>query len=338
MTDHRQWIRRTLAHEPGLPVPYNFIFTPPARRKLERHFGTTALEDTLNAPLRFRGLKSIKPLYADPVQFGPTVTDEFGVVWTTNPFDRGAPIGPSLPEPDLSLYAFPDPDRAYRFEELRPWLETNREHFTFVWVGDLWERATFMRGMEPLLLDVALNRRFVESLLEGIAAYILRTMEILFERFRFDGVAVSDDYGAQRGLLISPADWRRLVKPHLARIYGLAKRHGRTVFHHSCGNIVPIIGDMVEVGLDVLHPVQPEAMDGLALKREFGRDLSFCGGLGTQKLLPRGTPAEVRREVRRLKREMGRDGGYILEPGITVQDDVPLENMLAMIEEARSGG
>jgi uroporphyrinogen decarboxylase len=78
-------------------------------------------------------------------------------------------------------------------------------------------------------------------------------------------------------------------------------------------------------------------MDVLALKREFGRDLTLCGGLGTQRLLPRGGPEEIRQEVRRLKRELGREGGYILEPGITVQADVPLPNMLAMIEEARAG-
>ena len=158
-------------------------------------------------------------------------------------------------------------------------------------------------------------------------------MEILFTRFTFDGVALSDDYGTQRGMLMSPAHWRRFIKPRLAEIYGLARRHGRTVFHHSCGNIVPIIGDLIDVGLDVLHPIQPEAMDVAQLKRQFGTHLTLCGGVRTQDLLPRGTPRQIRDEVRRLKTVMADGGGYILEPGITLQSDVPIENLLALIEE-----
>jgi len=89
------------------------------------------------------------------------------------------------------------------------------------------------------------------------------------------------------------------------------------------------------MGLDILHPIQPEAMDVFDLKKKFGNHLTFCGGVRTQDLLPYGTPEQVREEVRNLKRKMGKGGGYILEPGITIQADVPIENMVAMIEEAR---
>jgi len=122
-------------------------------------------------------------------------------------------------------------------------------------VGDLWERATFMRGMEAMLTDLVLAPGFVRQLLRG---------------------------------------------------------------------------------LDVLHPIQPEAMDIARLKRDVGAHLTLCGGLRTQDLLPRGTPGQVRDEVRRLKDVMGRGGGYILEPGITLQADVPLANMVALVEEARA--
>lgn len=336
MGDDRAWIGAALAHRETGAVPYNFMFSPPARARLELHYGTNGLEQAIGLPIRMTGTRSVKPLYASPAEFGPTVTDEFGVTWTTNDIDRGAPIGPCLAEPDLSRYRFPDPAATYRFEDLAEWTTANAGHYTFIWVGDLWERATFMRGMEPLLVDLAWNVGFVEELLRGLADYMLATMEILLARFRFDGVAVSDDYGTQRGMLMSPSLWRRLLKPLLAEIYGLAKKHGRTVFHHSCGNIVPVIGDLVEIGLDVLHPIQPEAMDIFQIKREFGSELCLCGGVRTQDLLPRGTPGQVRDEVKRLKEVMGRDGGYILEPGITLQADVPLENLVAMIEEARA--
>ncbi len=239
-------------------------------------------------------------------------------------------------QPDLAGYRFPDPAAEYRFRHLAAWTAANAEHYTFLWVGDLWERATFMRGMEAILLDLALHPAFVEQLLRGLADYILHTMEILLARFAFDGIALSDDYGTQRGMLMSPACWRRFIKPLVAEIYALARRHGRTVLHHSCGNILPIVGDLIDVGLDVLHPIQPEAMDILDLKRRFGANLTLCGGVRTQDLLPHGTPQQVRDEVRRLKDLLGSGGGYILEPGITLQADVPLPNLLALVEEARA--
>lgn len=333
---NKQWIERVLAHDGTVPVPYNLPLSPPARRALEEHYGTTDVEGHLDLPIRMRGTESIKPLYASPEEHGSRIRDEFGVVWTTSRIDRGAPIGPCLTEPDLSGYTFPDPEAAYRFEPLGPWCRAGAEHFTIVWVGDLWERATFMCGMEQLLLWVALEPDFVHGLLDRLADYILRTMDVLFDRFTFDGIALSDDYGTQKSMLISPDAWRRFVKPRLARIFARAKRAGKTVFLHSCGNVRAVVPDLVELGLDILHPIQPEAIDVVELKREFGRDLTFCGGVGTQSLLVKASPEEVRREVLRLKEQMGAGGGYILEPGITIQADVPLENVLAMIEAARS--
>ena len=183
--------------------------------------------------------------------------------------------------------------------------------------------------------DLVLHPMFVDELLRGIADRILGTMEILFDRYTFDGIAVSDDYGAQDAMLMSPSAWRRFVRPPLAEIYAFAKDHGRTVFHHSDGNIYPIIRDLIDIGCDILHPVQPEAMDIFALKREFGQDLTLWGGMRTQDLLAIGSPDEIRDAVRTLKQELGRGGGYVVGNGITVQADVPLENMVAMIDEVR---
>lgn len=335
MRGNREWIEETLAHHETGAVPYNFLFSPPALERVQKHYGTDSIQDALNFPVRMTGMTSIKPLYAAPARFGETLTDEFGVVWSTTRIDRGSPIGPCLREPDLSAYTFPDAHAEYRFEDIGDWCDSTRDCYRIIWIGDLWERATFMRGMEPLLLDLALHPEFVDELLGGIAAYVLETESILLERFDFEGVALSDDYGTQKALLMSPDDWRRFIKPRVAEIFALAKEHGRTCFLHSCGHIRPVVGDLLEVGLDILHPIQPEAMDILELKREFGDRLTFCGGVRTQDLLPYGTPDEIREEVRRLKREMGKDGGYILEPGITLQDNVPIENIVAMIDEAR---
>lgn len=333
--DHREWIRNVLAHQDG-PVPYSIPLSPVPQRKLEEYSGAASILDWMDLPVRFTSLKSIKPLYADPAIFGPYAKDEWGVVWSTNAIDRGSPDGHPLTKPDLTGYTFPDPAKhEYRLEDVATWCEANKDHYRIIFTGDLWERATFMRGMEGLLYDVVDNPEFVRSLLRGIADYVLAMMTQLLTRFEFEGIALSDDYGTQRGMLMSPTTWREFIKPVLAEVYSLAKKHNRVMFHHTCGHVTPIIPDLIEIGLDILHPIQPEAMDILQLKREFGRDLTFCGGVPTQDLMPYGTPDQVRAEVRRLKETMGKGGGFILEPGITLQADVPLENLLALIEEAR---
>lgn len=334
MPQNKDWMRLVLSHQEPQAVPYFFDFTPPARLIVESYYGSPA-EDVLRFPIRMRSCKTIKPLYADPADFGEMAKDEWGVVWATSKLDRGVPVGPCLSDADLSGYRFPDFQVSYRFEDFGDWCKKNKEHFTIIWVGRLWERATFMRGMENILLDLVLNPGFVDELLHCIAEYTLGTMEILFEKFEFDCIALSDDYGTQKSLLMSPADWRRFVKPHLVKIFEFAKSRGRTVFLHSDGNIYSIIGDLIDIGCDILHPVQPEVMDVFKLKREFGQDISFFGGIRTQDLLPRGTPEEIKNEVRKLKQVMGRGGGYIFSNGITIQADVPLDNLVAMIDEAR---
>lgn len=339
MKTDKQWVVDAVAHRPDVPAPWNISLCPPAAAALRAHLGLGPdgdIKDALGLPIRTASCQSIKPQYASVAEFGSSVTDEFGVAWSTNDIDRGSPIGHPLAEATLAGYRFPDPAAAHRFAPLEAWCGDNASHFTILWVGELWERATFLRGMENILLDVAMEEAFVGDLLRKLADHVLATMAILLDRFSFDAVALSDDYGSQQGMLMSPAAWRRLIKPLLAEIYALAKSRGRYMFHHSCGNIVPIIGDMIDIGLDILHPIQPEAMDVLELKRRFGGRLTLCGGLGTQDLLPKGSAQDVRREVRRLKETLGRGGGYILEPGITIQGDVPLENILALIDEARS--
>jgi uroporphyrinogen decarboxylase len=333
---NKEWIKKVLAHETAQAVPFNFSFSPPAQDKVEKHYGGSPIEEVLDFPIRMKGMKTIKPLYASPAEFGPYAKDEFEVRWTTNDLDRGSPIGPCINDPDLSGYIFPDPSAEYRFEDLAQWCSENQDNFTIIWIGDLWERATFMRGMEHILLDIAMHPQFVKDLLRGIADYILASLDILVSRFEFDGIALSDDYGTQHGLMMSPDMWREFIQPYLSEIYAKAKTNGRTIFHHTCGDVSMIIPDMIELGLDILHPVQPEAMDPFALKKEFGKDLTLCGGVPTQTLLPYGTPDEVRAEVMKLKTHMGANGGYILEPGITLQADIPIENMAAMIDEARS--
>jgi hypothetical protein len=132
--DDRSWIRKSLEHKQPPKVPFNVMLSPPARKLLKDHYGNSDVETAIGLPMRFGGTESIKPLYASPDDFGERITDEFGVTWTTSYIDRGAPIGPCLPEPDLSGYSFPDPADPRRFERLPDWTDANKSHFTILWI------------------------------------------------------------------------------------------------------------------------------------------------------------------------------------------------------------
>jgi uroporphyrinogen decarboxylase len=135
-------------------------------------------------------------------------------------------------------------------------------------------------------------------------------------------------------VILGPDRWRRFIKPAWARIYEEVHRQGKIVISHSCGSVADIMGDAIEIGLDVLESVQPEAaaMNPYELKARWGDKITFWGCLGSQSTIPFGTPDEVRAEVRRLLREMGRGGGYIFSPAKPLQPETPVENAVAIIE------
>lgn len=158
-----------------------------------------------------------------------------------------------------------------------------------------------------------------------------------------DVVQEGDDYGGQNGLLISPQIWRQVFKPRLKQLFSHIKRHAPHVFvfFHSCGSIYEIIPDLIEVGVDILNPVQVAAanMDTKRLKREFGKDLTFWGGgVDKQKVLPRETPEQVREEVKRRIEDLAVGGGFVFTTVHNIQADVPPENILAMWEALQEFG
>lgn len=325
----RQRVLQAINHQVPDLIPYNFSYTPPMKQRLERHYQTPDLHRAMGLHL-YLATPGGKPLYASPDLYGGTISDQFGVLWTTSNEDRGVPIDHVLDEPSLHGYHFPDPRESRRFLRMAESLAREEAYFRVAVIGDLWERAYFMRGIENLLVDVRWNRSFVEGLLDALADYVIETLKIV-AGYSIDAVFISDDYGFQDRLMIDPRDWRQLVKPRLSRILGIAKTRNLYTMLHSCGKVDEVVPDLVDIGLDVLHPVQAEAMDALALKRRFGRSLTLWGCIGTQGTLVRGSPQEVKREVEQLIDTVGDGGGLILEP-MTLQSDVPLENILAVIE------
>ena len=150
--------------------------------------------------------------------------------------------------------------------------------------------------------------------------------------YPFDGFYFGDDWGQQSGLIMGPNYWRRFIKPRMKRLYEKAKAKGLFIVQHSCGDIHELFPDLIGIGLDCYQTFQPEIYDIETIKREYGRDLAFWGGISTQRLLPFASPEKIRTETARIMRIMGKDGGYIAAPTHAVPGDVPAEHIEAMFD------
>ena len=209
--------------------------------------------------------------------------------------------------------------------------------------GRVLSLGQFLRGFSEWMMDLADNLAFVEALLEQTTNSQIAANERILADLgdRVDVVYTSDDLGGQPGPLIAPATFRRLLRPHFARIWRhIRERTDAVLMHHCCGAVAPFLPDFVDLGLQALNPVQVSAaaMEPARLKREFGRNLAFWGAVDTRDVLPRGTTADVRAEVRRRIRELAPGGGYVLAAVHNLQPEVPPENVLAMFDECRRCG
>jgi len=318
------------AHPPY--VPWSFSFTVEAHQKLARHYGSSDLDTLLHNHMVDLG---------DPVGFfedigNDRVRDGFGVVWDRSvDKDIGVVVGQVLREPTLQGYDWPDPLAPRFFDGIPEKLRLYGSRFRVFQIGfSLYERAWTLRGMQSLMMDFYDHPKFVHELLDTIAEYnIAQTRKAL--TYDIDGLYFGDDWGQQRGLQMGPQLWREFILPPLEKMYRPVVEAGKCVVIHSCGDVDELFDDLIRIGVRVFNPFQPEVMDVDALMNKYRGRLAFHGGLSTQRTLPYGTPDDVRRAVRHLL-DLGRKGSLILSPAHAVEGDVPLENMLALIEEVES--
>jgi uroporphyrinogen decarboxylase len=333
----RETVLEQIRHRETDPVPYTLKFEDEVGERLDRHFGGEAWRERI-VPYVARCGGVCTPPKEEIDEFHHR--DAFGTVWRTDKMPP-AVAEPGLKAPSFEGYAFPSAEVFVDEEaraDARKSIAESSESLTVVTVGMcLWE-SWYVRGFEETLMDCAAEEDFYAELLDRFTELTLALIAECAD-LPADALMMGDDWGNQRGVMIGPERWRKLYKPRYARIFEAIHDQGKLAIMHCCGSAAAIMGDIVEIGLDVLESVQPEAagMNPYELKKAWGDRLTFWGGLGSQSTIPFGTPDEVRAEIRRLRGEMGRGGGYILAPAKPLRPETPTENAVAIFEEFTAG-
>ncbi|MHB8901676.1 MAG: uroporphyrinogen decarboxylase family protein, partial [Thermoguttaceae bacterium] len=232
-----------------------------------------------------------------------------------------------LPSPLVNRH--PDASR------LKAWHEAG--YAVFGYAGSIYEWSWWLRGMEQFLMDLVSEPELAEAIVAKVADHTARLARAS-ARLGIDVLCFYDDAGMQTGMQLSPALWRRFIKPAWQRVLDSvrAETPGARFFLHSCGRIDPIVPDIVELGFHLLHPLQPECMDFETCYRQFGDRIALAATVSSQRILPFGTPAEVRQEVRRLAKIVEGRRRAMLMPSNVIQPETPWENVVAFAEEACS--
>lgn len=328
-------------------VPVDLWALPPVTFQLRSHFRLekdAAVWQALGVDLR-----SVWPEYIGPqpkVYPNGSWIDWWGIhKKMVGPFDEivNYPLAGLCSVEEIEKYSWPDPGW-FDYKGLQQMCE-QFENYALV-IRDPGPYATcvlrvamYLRSMDQFMRDLVLNPEIAQAILSRVARFYLEMNRWILESVgdRTDICFIADDMGTQDRLLISPNMFDQFIKPHLKQFIDLAKEHGQRVMYHSCGAIKPLIPRFVDLGIDILNPIQVSAqgMDPAELKREFGESLCFHGAMDVQTVLSRRGPDEVKEEVSKLCSILGAKGGYILAPTNNILPGTPLENILAAYEAAR---
>lgn len=350
MTSRERYLA-ALQHRDSDKVPFSWGLgiNPPVKRALAQRLSLSEdgferwmdgiTDETMLEP-RFTGPKERNLSLAD----GRTV-DVWGVERTPVCYGAGYydeisyyPLGNAKTSADLDAHVWPSPDW-FDFSGLLEGIPPEGEEPKALLAsnGNIFERSWYMRGFEKTLMDLIENEEFAWDLLTRVTDYFIAFFTRLLEsaKGRVDVVFTADDVGGQNGPLISPRLWERLLKPHHKRLDTLIHSYGAKVMYHSDGAVMPFLGGLADMGVDILEALQFDAagMDPAAMKEQSGTRLCYRGGVSVQSTLPFGSQEDVRREVRERVAVLGRNGGYILAPSHAIQANTPVENVLAMLEQ-----
>lgn len=271
---------------------------------------------------------------------GETHVDSWGITWEKRHFFNQVIRHPLIDSTldEVLAYTFPYSE----IERLLQPMNTVANYKDEFFIGSDVSPCAFemywrLRGMERSLLDFAEYPEVTQKMIRRCVDFAVFLSEHVIDKFQLDWLWTGDDVSSQSSMILSPQMWKDFIKPELKRVFDTGKQAGLYTAYHCCGTVRPIIPDLIEIGMDVLNPIQPNCpgMDPAELKREFGSDIAFMGGVDTQRLLPTGSVQDVRTEVRRLIDTMTADGGgFILAASHTIPPETPLDNVFALYEEA----
>lgn len=284
--------------------------------------------------------------YQHPVDPNGYVINEFGMVMREGPIYMEVvqhPMAGFTSAKQVEDFQFPDPLFAGRYDDAEHYIQKYRQDYFII--GDMeltmFDMMQQLVGTEKLLVDMAQGAEYLEPLMEKCKDFALAVGKRLIE-LGVDGVWAGDDFGAQNGMLISPRMWRRYFKERYRQVYSALKAANPAVIvmQHCDGAVAPILGDWIEVGLQVFNPVQPNVPghEPEDLKNNFGDQMSFWGAIDQQQLLPFGTTDQIEADVRSKIEVLGRGGGYMASPAHIIQSDTPMENVEAFIAAVKAHG
>jgi len=344
----RERIITSLDLETPDKVPKHAFFTHSTLKLFKKKTGKDSPEDYFNMEARIIKFEETK----NKLDFSKYLPDlpekatinEWGVAYIPGSMPNYVkPVHPMKcfkTIDEINSYPFPDIMADYRHSNLETKvnsLKTNGlaavGYVSGAMSGAFFDAACELRGYDKLLMDFYLNPEFAETLLDRIVDVSVAQAE-RFAQAGVDIIRTGDDVGMQKGMIMSPDMWRKFLKPRLSKIIKSVKRVNTKIhfFYHSDGKIDPIIPDLIEIGVTVLNPVQPECMDPVELKTKYGKHLAFWGTIGTQTTMPFGTPEEVRRIVRERIDTVGKGGGLVIAPTQRLEPDVSWENIVAFFE------
>ena len=345
----RENLLAALRREKPERVPFYFALCDSMKEEFVRRTGSRNYEEYYGIPIRSFGINATKHQNDYSGFFGKlkpgTTIDEWG--WGNEPgsvahFTKFLHPMEDFETPE-EVRSFPVPDvlEDYRWEGLKERVEQcHREGYaSMFWAIQIFEPAWYLRGLDNLLCDMMSDEEMAEACL-GRMADIKVEMARRAAKCGVDIIVFGDDIGTQRALMMSADLWRRWLKPAMKRAIEAAKSAKPDVlaYYHSDGVISEVTKELIEIGVDILNPVQPECMDPVEVKRLYGDRLSFWGTIGTQTTMPFGSPTEVEYETRRMIETVGRGGGLCIAPTHILEPEVPFENVEAFIGAVKKYG
>lgn len=350
----RERVLAALNHKETDRLPFSLFMgiNVPAKKELISFLNMSSMKELDQYLDSLCDLKQVLPAYCGPsdrnvkLQNGSYI-DYWGVIRTPISYGTGyydeishCPLANVRDIKDLDNIRWPD-SKWFDYNSIINKINIinhDEERAIITANGNIFERSWYMRGFEQLLMDLVLEPELAWEIMNRVTDFLISYFKGILEQAKgkIDLVFTADDLGHQEGLIISPDLWEQMIKPHHVRMNKVLHEYGVKIMYHTDGAIMPIVPGLIDMGIDILEPLQFDAkgMDPVALKNLYGNRLCFHGGVSVQKTLPFGTPEQVRNEVRERIKVLGKNGGYILSSSHAVQANTPPENIMAFLEES----